>query len=172
VKAQRALSDRQIAGCFNTHFAHDHNVRLVGGARDPEYLPGTGLSPAFIRYTRDYARSALHELAHWCIAGPRRRGLPDYGYWYVPAPRSAAEREAFEVAETRVQALESILADAAGVPFGVSVDDIENVLCREEGFSRRVDDATRGWRRRGLPGRAYRLAAILGRHALPRLAGR
>ncbi|GAM69307.1 transporting ATPase [Vibrio sp. JCM 19236] len=26
----------------------------------------------------------MHEIAHWCVAGPKRRLLEDFGYWYEP----------------------------------------------------------------------------------------
>lgn len=117
------LTDRQIAGCFNRGLGRRHRVRLVGGAGEPLYLPGDDW--ATIRYTRDYAASALHELAHWCTAGAARRRLADYGYWYRPPPRSMAERAAFARVEVPVQALELRFADAAGLPFRVSVDDLE-----------------------------------------------
>ena len=56
------LSDRQIAGCFNRGLGRLHGVRLIGGAAEPFYLPGKEDRQALIRYTRDYAASALHEL--------------------------------------------------------------------------------------------------------------
>ena len=84
---------RQIAGCFNARFGRCYQVRLIGGAQEPLYLPAAGVDRAIIRYTRDYARSALHELAHWCLAGVRRRGRVDYGYWYQPPPRSPDQQQ-------------------------------------------------------------------------------
>jgi elongation factor P hydroxylase len=121
----RGLTDDQIAGCFNRRLGRRHGVRLIGGAAEPLYEPGSEGGTAIIRYTRDYAASALHELAHWCIAGARRRQLPDYGYWYRPPPRTNAEQSAFYRAEMPVQALEARLAAAAGLPFRVSVDDLD-----------------------------------------------
>ena len=119
----RALNDRQIAGCFNRGLGRRYGARLIGGAPEPLYeARPTGVS--LIRYRADYAASALHELAHWCIAGVRRRGLKDYGYWYRPPPRTPAEQAAFIRAEVPVQALEAHLAEACGLPFEVSVDDV------------------------------------------------
>ena len=127
----RALTDVQIAECFNTGLGHRFGVRLLGGASEPVYEPGSDGEPAVIRYTRDYPASALHELAHWCIAGSRRRRLPDYGYWYRPPPRSDAEQAAFFRVELPVQALEARLARAAGLRFRVSVDDLERTDAAE-----------------------------------------
>ena len=126
----QGLTDLLIAGCFNGLFRRQHNVQLVGGAAEPLYLPAAGARPALIRYTRDYARSALHEIAHWCIAGEERRSLPDYGYWYSPPPRDALQQQAFCAAEVAVQSLESIFAAASGVKFAVSTDNpgVSNAL--------------------------------------------
>jgi len=118
------LTDRQIAGCFNRSLGRRHRVRLIGGGVEPLYLPGED-GFATIRYTRDYPASALHELAHWCIAGRDRRRRVDYGYWYVPPPRTAASQAAFGRVEVPVQALESRLALACGLPFRVSIDDLD-----------------------------------------------
>ena len=119
------LTDVQIADCFNRGLGSRHGVRLIGGAAEPLYQPASAGEVAIIRYTRDYAASALHELAHWCIAGARRRQLPDYGYWYRPPPRTDAEQAAFFRVELPVQALEARLAAAAGLPFRVSVDGLD-----------------------------------------------
>ena len=66
------------------------HTRLCGGAEEPVYHPGQGARPALILYRHDYVASALHEVAHWCIAGARRRTLPDYGYWYAEEGRDRA----------------------------------------------------------------------------------
>jgi len=130
--APTGLSDRQIAGCFNRNLGRRYRVRLLGGAVEPLYMPG-GEGWALIRYTRDYPASALHELAHWCIAGARRRALADYGYWYRPPPRSPEEQAAFLGAEVPVQALESCFAAACGLDFRVSLDDLQaEPLIREQ----------------------------------------
>lgn len=154
------LTDRQIAGCFNRGLGRQHAVRLIGGAAEPLYVPGEAGCPAVIRYTRDYAASALHELAHWCIAGATRRCQTDYGYWYRPPPRSNAEQAAFFRVEVPVQALEARLTAACGLPFRVSMDDLsgadsarEELRMRVRRYLQEVD---------GLPTRAVRLLADLG----------
>ena len=55
-------------------------TRLAGGFPEPFYKAPSADAPAEVQFTRDYERSALHELAHWCIAGDSRRLLDDYGY--------------------------------------------------------------------------------------------
>jgi elongation factor P hydroxylase len=116
-----AMNDAGIAARFNARFGRQ--VALIGGAAEPLYLPPSSLRPAIIRYTRDYAQSALHEIAHWCLASPSRRARVDYGMWYVPPPRSARDQARFFAAEVPVQALETLLAQACGVAFHFSVDN-------------------------------------------------
>ncbi|MGE0623105.1 MAG: elongation factor P hydroxylase [Pseudomonadales bacterium] len=155
------LTDRQIAGCFNRSLGRQHRVRLIGGAAEPLYLPGEG-GFATIRYTRDYPASALHELAHWCIAGRDRRRRVDYGYWYLPPPRTAASQAAFGRVEVPVQALESRLARACGLSFRVSIDDLDAPPDGASGFAEAVRLAAEAPEER-LPCRARALLAELSR---------
>ena len=71
-----------IEKAFGQSLGAQHPVRLVGGFDEPLYLPATDSRAAEIRFRSDYPSSALHEVAHWCLAGARRRALQDYGYWY------------------------------------------------------------------------------------------
>jgi len=151
------MNDREIAGRFNVYVGRVHGAVLVGGAPEPLYLPACpedGRARAIIRYTLDYAQSALHEIAHWCVAGDARRKLPDYGYWYVPPPRSVAEQAAFFAAETRAQALESVFADACGVKFRVSVDQTGKVGADVGKFAALVAEQAERIRREAPRGRA------------------
>ena len=109
---------------FRDCFYATHRTRLVGGAAEPLYLPAQEGRDAMIFYREDYPASALHEVAHWCIAGPARRELEDYGYWYAPDGRSAEQQRAFERVEVRPQAVEWHLALASGVAFTVSADNL------------------------------------------------
>ena len=158
-------TDRSIAGLFNVRLGPKYATLLIGGAEEPLYLPAApGRSRALLRYTRDYARSALHELAHWSLAGPQRRELVDYGYWYRPPPRSKAEQARFFAAELRVQALECLFCEVCGVVFHVSAD---NIGADTSGFASRVETAARAWRQqgvKGLAGQTLRLLAQGGAH--------
>lgn len=98
-------------------------TELVAGAHEPYYVASAGAERARIHYREDFAQSALHEIAHWSLADHHQRRLPDYGYAYVPPPRSALEQQVFFAAELPVQALERVMAQAAGIEFRVSVDD-------------------------------------------------
>lgn len=66
----------------------------------------------------------MHELSHWCIAGKKRRQLPDYGYWYAPDGRNAAQQRAFEQLEIKPQALECLFTLACKRHFQVSQDNL------------------------------------------------
>lgn len=156
--------DLDIARCFNRTFARSEHTVLVGGAMAPYYLPSKPPHRSIIRYRENFAASALHEAAHWCIAGTARLGRPDFGYWYVPSPRTAEQSAAFLRAECPVQALEMILAEAAGVRFRVSLDDLDLELSSRRGtFAAEVAARADRWRENGLPPRARRFVDALRR---------
>ena len=115
----------EIAACFNAAFYHPHATQMRGGASEPLYLPAAKGEPALLCYREDFAASALHEAAHWCIAGKRRRALVDFGYNYEPPPRSEAAQQQFFALELRAQALEALFAKAAGVEFRPSADNLQ-----------------------------------------------
>lgn len=121
-----------FVACF-----HEYQTELVGGAAEPLYTPWQHNQPAKIYYTRDYYRSALHEIAHWCIAGAARRKLEDYGYWYAPEGRNAEQQLQFESVEVRPQALELLFCAAVGHDFFVSCDNF-TVQGDEESFQKSV----------------------------------
>lgn len=135
----RGLSQQQICECFNTLFGTAFNVQLHGGGAEPDYLP-----PAYaqsgpmiagrIVAREDFAASALHEAAHWCVASQRQRRLPDYGYAYIPPPRGAPGQAQFFVSEQRTQATECYLARRAGVSFSASADDPDFCLVAVQRF--------------------------------------
>ena len=155
-------TDLAIARCFNATFARSENVVLVGGAEAPFYVPAAAPHRSIIRYRENFAASALHEVAHWCRAGRVRRSQHDFGYWYLPPPRNKDQTDAFLAAEVPAQALESIFSVAAGLPFRVSLDDLELELsgCRAQ-FAERVAARVEQWRSNGLPARASRFEAAL-----------
>ncbi|MEM6707711.1 MAG: elongation factor P hydroxylase [Pseudomonadota bacterium] len=160
-----ALSCADIEACFARCFYRTHNVVLSGGFDEPYYQPARHGVPAELRYRSDYAASALHETAHWCIAGPRRRRLPDFGYHYVAAPRSREAQRQFLRSELRPQALERCFAAAAGVVFSLSYDDIEDAFVDLRApFAKQVElelDQLRDEFRRGLVHRAQRFMIAL-----------
>ena len=129
-----------IIRLFEQQFFARFNTRLEAGASEPVYLPASG-DCAWHRlfFREDYIASALHETAHWCIAGLERLKLEDFGYWYNPDGRSAEQQQLFEAAEVKPQALEWMFANACGQPFRLSVDNLdgESALASES-FARAV----------------------------------
>ncbi|MBA3981743.1 MAG: ATPase [Alcanivorax sp.] len=122
--AQGRFDARDLERLFAQTFAERYDTVLCGGAEEPFYQPGQPGQPHRILYTRDYFRSALHEVAHWCVAGAARRQQADYGYWYAPDGRDAVQQQAFEQVEVRPQALELLFCEACGHPFAVSLDNL------------------------------------------------
>lgn len=131
----------QIEQCFEAVFYQAYRTRLIGGAEEPEYrahLRGTRERDAIIRYRQDFAASALHETAHWCIAGEQRRRQDDYGYWYSPDGRDEATQALFEKVEARPQALEYLLSVCCDLPFRLSVDNLALPEWDQSAFSASV----------------------------------
>jgi elongation factor P hydroxylase len=118
-------SINDIINIFDTTFCHSYATRLELGGDEPIYLPADehGAHHRII-FARGYYASALHEIAHWCVAGPQRRLLEDYGYWYEPDGRCAKKQAEFEQVEIRPQAYEWILSVSAGFQFRVSCDNL------------------------------------------------
>ncbi|EED36511.1 diaminobutyrate-2-oxoglutarate transaminase [Luminiphilus syltensis NOR5-1B] len=135
----------------------------MGGAAEPFYRPATAEQSAYIFFREDFIASALHEVAHWCLAGPQRRQLPDYGYWYTEDDRDLVQQQAFFTVEARPQALESIFCEMLGVEFRPSIDnpgaEIPGHLLRD--FEARVAACRSQFVRKGLPDRAQRVRRAL-----------
>lgn len=117
------MSPDQLETLFEHTFFAGWNTRLIGGASEPEYFAAKTGS-AEIHYREDYVRSALHEIAHWLVAGEARRQQDDYGYWYAPDGRSASQQREFFRVEVAPQAIEWLLSLAAGIDFEPSIDNL------------------------------------------------
>ncbi len=158
---------------FNETFQHSERTILVRGDDEPIYLPADEHHPYHrIIFAHGFYASALHEIAHWCIAGPERRKLVDYGYWYRPDGRTEAEQREFERVEAKPQALEWALSLAAGFRFEVSVDNLSGAPVDRHAFRARVYRALCRYVEQGFPPRAKlmmeRLEAFYGtRFSLP-----
>ena len=154
-----------ISAIFADEFEAKYSTILVGGGSEPLYLPKTSDNlPAKIIYRADYLSSALHEIAHWCIAGKKRLNMQDYGYWYAPDGRSAEQQELFEQSEVKPQALEWMFSVACGQVFRLSTD---NLSCSVESsssgsFSVAVADQAQQWCANGqLPSRGLQFFNVL-----------
>lgn len=155
------MTTAEIVDALNRLFGTRYNTRLYGGAQEPLYLAaGNEFELCEICFRQDYASSALHEIAHWCIAGKRRRLRDDYGYWYRES-RDAMQQAEFELLESRPQALEWILSVAAGVQFRVSGDNFDEASLNLENLRRQVRAKARCYVKKGLPNRAALFADAL-----------
>jgi elongation factor P hydroxylase len=97
------------------------------------YLPVSAENSfAQIISTHDYFSSILHEVSHWCIAGPERRKLVDFGYWYEPDGRGEMKQKEFEQVEVKPQALEWMFTEACSIKFHLSIDNLEQASSQEE----------------------------------------
>jgi elongation factor P hydroxylase len=149
---------RLFAACF----ADSYNTELVANGAEPEYIPADSHNPRHrIIFTRDYFRSALHEIAHWCVAGEARRQLHDFGYWYAPDGRSAAQQAAFEAVEVKPQALEWLFCEAAGHPFRVSLDNLSGEPTDALPFRQRVVEQVGRYLEEGIPARPAQFVKAL-----------
>lgn len=128
----KVVSSAQLCALFREVFLEHEHTLLRGGAEEPLYTPPSDDAPAIIHFREDFVSSALHEVAHWCIAGAERRKLIDYGYWYEPDGRSPKQQARFIGVEARPQALEWCFSQAIAVPFRVSMDNLESTTSAAE----------------------------------------
>ena len=147
---------------FNEVFLPRWNTTLEGGFPEPLYEPATAYRPARIQFTRDYINSALHEVAHWCIAGEERRKQVDYGYWYRPDGRDALEQAEFFRSEIKPQALELAFSRLLGLEFHVSCDNLSGASGGEKEFEDAVHQQLTLYEVEGFPPRATETIRMLG----------
>ena len=171
VRSTCSFDATRLEDVFARCFAARYNTRLEGGYDEPLYRPHPADGEAaVILYREDYFASALHEVAHWCIAGDRRRRLTDFGYWYSPDGRTVEQQRAFERVEYKPQALEWHFARACGYRFRISRDNLEGLAVSPddgEGFKRQVQRQAAQWQSHGLPERAQCFVAALRREFSP-----
>ena len=153
-----------LIALFNSTF-EDFNTRLVLGDDEPIYLPAGGERPYHqIVFAHGFFSSALHEIAHWCIAGKQRRLQEDYGYWYCPDGRDEAQQRAFELVEVKPQAVEWGFSLACGKRFNVSTDNLNGVEPDRALFTARVRAQLATYIRDGFPPRAQLFIDVLRHH--------
>ena len=154
---------------FNQCFSESYNTRLEKGGDYPIYLPefideGNQLSERpynVILFAHGFYSSALHEIAHWLVAGKERRKLEDFGYWYEPDGRSAERQREFEQVEVKPQAIEWILATAANFRYFASADNLTGDAGDNSAFKQAVYDQVKIYAEKGLPLRAEQLRQAL-----------
>jgi len=154
---------KSFAKAFNRCFA-DYQVILKPGAEEPFYqAPSASNRLAIIFSTKDYFSSALHEIAHWCIAGSKRRKQDDYGYWYEPDGRSEQQQALFYHVEAKPQALEWAFSLAAGIDFRLSLDNLDNQTSEEQQllFRDKVYEQLVTYFKHGFPARSSKVIQLL-----------
>lgn len=140
---------------FNGCFVSTYNTQLVKGDDEPIYLPADGdRSYHAIYFAHGYFSSALHECAHWMIAGEARRQLVDFGYWYVPDGRTAEQQQVFQQVEIKPQALEWVFSKASHHPFRVSIDNLHGEETDTTAFKQAVYEQVLTYCAKGLSLRA------------------
>jgi elongation factor P hydroxylase len=147
---------------FNTAFTKKQNTVLVRGDHEPIYIPAKNAAQNHqIVFAHGYFASALHEIAHWCIAGQRRRLLEDYGYWYSPDGRDEVQQTEFEKVEVKPQAIEWAFSCASGKPFSVSTDNLNGAPVDKQVFHLAVKKQVLIYLESGFPSRASHFIDIL-----------
>jgi elongation factor P hydroxylase len=160
------MTDQDIVDVFARCFWLSHATQLVGGAAEPLYQPSARAGePHRLFYRENFAASALHETAHWCIAGSARRTQVDFGYVYNQPPRSARAQAAFFAAELKVQALEQVFCAAAGLVFVPSADQIGVNLNEFRQQLETYQSELKGWMKNSGDRRAQKFEQALLRHA-------
>lgn len=144
-----------LIALFNDCFLQSHNTILAYGKDEPLYLPANEKQAHNIIYfAHGFFNSALHECAHWMIAGEERRKSVDFGYWYIPDGRNAEQQALFQQVEVKPQALEWIFSQAAGSKFEFSFDNLDGSVEDYEQFKSAVTKQMLSYQQSGLLGRA------------------
>ena len=139
---------------FESTFFNQYQTRLVKGGDEPLYQPANEkCSFHQIIFARGFYASALHELAHWFVAGEKRRLLEDFGYWYTPDGRNDQQQKQFEQVEIKPQAIEWALSVAANKKFNISADNLNGADADTVMFTRMVYQQVESYLVDGFPAR-------------------
>lgn len=148
---------------FFESVGYKYNTRLIKGSDEPIYLPANQkIAYHQIVFAHGFYTSALHEIAHWCLAGEKRRLLEDYGYWYCPDGRDQIQQDKFEQVEIKPQAIEWCLSIACGLTFKVSCDNLNGSYTpNRHAFRAKIYQQLTHYLNAGLPTRAELLCQAL-----------
>ncbi|MFT6989321.1 MAG: elongation factor P hydroxylase [Paraglaciecola sp.] len=153
---------QDVVVLFDDTFIETENTVLVKGEHEPIYIPAKNAAQHHqIVFAHGYFASALHEIAHWCIAGKQRRLLEDYGYWYSPDGRDVEQQTEFEKVEVKPQAIEWAFSCASGKPFTVSTDNLNGAPVNIQGFQQAVKEQVLLYLESGFPSRASQFIDVL-----------
>ena len=168
-----------ITTTFKKCFYKSYFTILKGGFQEPFYkAPKDGVIGE-IRFRENFLNSALHEIAHWCIAGKERLTKDDFGYWYVPDGRTPEQQIDFFSVEIKPQALEKYFSLLIGTPFNISLDNLncepKHSLCYKDkqflnknvkNFQQSLEKQYKIYLQGGLPTRARVFAKHLKKFSL------
>ena len=149
---------------LNEHYLNHYKTILVGGFDEPFYKASQGSDLAEIRFTQDYIRSALHELAHWCVAGSERRKTDDFGYWYANDGRNQQQQNEFYKVEIKPQAIEWALSLICGVKFEASIDNLQQQVTGAELFEQQLHQQLKQYCSNGFNKKTRALIQTLANH--------
>ena len=150
---------------FNSTFSDSYNTQLIKGGDEPIYLPADVSCPYHqIIFAHGYFSSALHEIAHWCQAGEKRRLKEDFGYWYLPDGRNEQQQKRFEQVEIIPQAIEWAFNVAANKKFHVSADNLNGYQGDTDQFKQAVFQQVQRYLIAGFPDRAEQFINVLARY--------
>lgn len=157
-----------LIALFNATFSETQHTHLVCCEKEPVYRPADNQTPYHrIIFAHGFFASALHEIAHWCVAGAKRRLVEDFGYWYEPDGRSAERQAEFEQVEVKPQALEWIFSQAADFTFHFSADNLSLNNQPSSHFKKAVQDQVKTYLTEGLPQDAQIWTTCLIQHYRP-----
>lgn len=147
---------------FEHCFYQSHHTKLIKGGSEPVYLPMNNQCGYHqIIFAHGYYASALHEIAHWCLAGDARRLLEDFGYWYLPDGRDAEQQKRFEKVEVKPQAIEWAFCVASRKAFNVSADNLNGADADTISFKNAVYQQVKEYLKVGFPQRAQQFISAL-----------
>jgi len=150
---------------FDQQFYQQHNTRLIKGGDEPLYAPANDKCKHHqIIFAHGYYASALHEIAHWCLAGKARRLLEDFGYWYQPDGRNEQQQKAFEQVEIKPQAIEWAFCIAAQKIFNVSADNLNGFEADTKSFKKAVYQQVLVYIEQGFPAQAQQFIRSLAKY--------
>lgn len=158
-------SSKEIIAVFNDTFYQAFNTKLIQGGSEPLYLPANEqVDYHQIIFAHGYFASALHEIAHWLVAGEKRRLQEDYGYWYEGDGRNEQQQAEFERVEVLPQAIEWALSISCGIKFEVSSDNLTGIVINRLAFKKKVYLKAISLLENGFSERTQQLLAACQRH--------
>ncbi|MCF6319527.1 MAG: elongation factor P hydroxylase [Proteobacteria bacterium] len=146
---------------LNDQYLYKYNTKLISGFDEPFYKAAKNGSSAEIQFSHDYIRSALHELAHWCVAGVERREIDDYGYWYAEDGRNQQQQDEFFKLEIKPQTIEWALSIVCGVKFEASVDNLNKSVVGVEEFKQSLHQQMQYYLANGFSKRVSEIIELL-----------